>query len=484
MASSSLVPHDDPTLLFVNAGMNQFKDTFLGLESRDYQRATTVQKCVRAGGKHNDLENVGVTARHHTFFEMLGNFSFGDYFKKEAIDFAWEFLVDELGLDPERLEVTIFEGDDDVERDAEAHELWGKYFPDEKIRELGKKDNFWSMGDTGPVRPVLRGPLSSKETISHATSPSVSGSRVSATAGSRSGISCSCSSTATKRASSLRLPAPSVDTGMGLERIAAVVQGVRSNYDTDLFTSLLDTIGKRTNKTYGGSDSDDDVSLRVIADHLRASTFLISDGVMPANDGRGYVLRKIMRRGMRHGKKLGVDEPFLYELTEAVIDEMQEAYPDLLLGRELVHRVVLSEEERFRSTLATGIAALEDLSSRVRTSRSPKCFPARTRSSSTTRSGCRSICSKTSRASPGVSVDSDGFDREMEAPAPKGAGVLDEQRRRSRPKHLRRASWPVREPLRRLHEHEGRRPRARSDERRRRGTPSSRRATTAKCFST
>ncbi len=359
VASSSLVPHEDPTLLFVNAGMNQFKDVFLGLEKRDYKRATTVQKCVRAGGKHNDLENVGVTARHHTFFEMLGNFSFGDYFKKEAIDFAWEFLVDELGLDPERLQVTVFEGDDDVERDGEAHEYWRKYFPAEKIQELGKKDNFWSMGDTGPC-----GPCSEVHFFQGDHLPCEEPECL--------GVACECDRwleiwnlvfmqfNRTEDGALTRLPAPSVDTGMGLERIAAVVQGVLSNYDTDLFTTLLETIGKRTGKTYRRSSSDDDVSLRVIADHARASTFLVVDGVMPANEGRGYVLRKIMRRAMRHGKKLGVDEPFLYELTEAVIEEMQDAYPDLLLGRELVRRVVHSEEERFSTTLATGIAALEE----------------------------------------------------------------------------------------------------------------------------
>ena len=357
--SSSLVPLDDPTLLFVNAGMNQFKDVFLGLETRDYRRATTVQKCVRAGGKHNDLENVGVTARHHTFFEMLGNFSFGDYFKKEAIDFAWKFLVDELGLDPERLEVTIFEGDGDVERDAEAHEFWSIYLPPEKIGELGKKDNFWSMGDTGPC-----GPCSEVHFYQGDDFPCDQPECL--------GVACECDRwleiwnlvfmqfNRSKDGTLTRLPAPSVDTGMGLERIAAVVQGVPSNYDTDLFTTLVDAICKRTKKTYGGSSSDDDISLRVIADHVRATTFLIGDGVMPANEGRGYVLRKIMRRAMRHGKKLGVDKPFLYELTVAVIDEMQAAYPDLLLGRELVRCVVHSEEERFRTTLATGIAALEE----------------------------------------------------------------------------------------------------------------------------
>jgi len=318
VASSSLVPYDDPTLLFVNAGMNQFKDVFLGLESRDYNRAVTVQKCVRAGGKHNDLENVGVTARHHTFFEMLGNFSFGDYFKKEAVDFAWEFLVDELHLDPKRLAVTIFEGDNEVPRDEDAHRYWSQYFDSERIHELGRKDNFWSMGDTGPCGPCsevhfYQGsdlPCSEEECL---------------------GVACECDRwleiwnlvfmqfNRDEEGSMTPLPAPSVDTGMGLERITVVVQGVSSNYDTDLFTGILAAIAARTGKTYGRSSSEDDVSFRVIADHVRATTFLISDGVMPANDGRGYVLRKIMRRAMRHGQKLGVDEPFLFELVENVI---------------------------------------------------------------------------------------------------------------------------------------------------------------------
>jgi alanyl-tRNA synthetase len=359
VSSSSLVPAKDPTLLFVNAGMNQFKDVFLGLEEREYRRAATVQKCVRAGGKHNDLENVGVTARHHTFFEMLGNFSFGDYFKAEAIDYAWELLVSHLRLDPERLAVTVFEGDDSVPRDAEARDYWKRYVDPGRIHDLGKKDNFWSMGDTGPC-----GPCSEVHFFQ--------GDHLPCDAPVCLGVACECDRwleiwnlvfmqfDRDAEGRLTPLPAPSVDTGMGLERIAAVVQKVVSNYDTDLFTGILDEIEKRTGRTYRGSASSDDVSFRVVADHVRATTFLIADGVMPGNEGRGYVLRKIMRRAMRHGKKLGISDPFFFDLTRRVVFEMQDAYPELTLSSEFVQRVVRSEEERFSTTLTQGIAALEE----------------------------------------------------------------------------------------------------------------------------
>ncbi len=360
VGSSSLVPVNDPTLLFVNAGMNQFKDVFLGLEKRDYRRAVTVQKCVRAGGKHNDLENVGVTARHHTFFEMLGNFSFGDYFKKEAIDLAWELLVERWKLDPGRLAVSIFEGDSAVPRDREAYQEWKRYFPAEKIHELGRKDNFWSMGDTGPC-----GPCSEVHFFQ--------GDHLPCSAPKCLGVACECDRwleiwnlvfmqfDRAEDGSLTPLPAPSVDTGMGLERITAVIQGVESNYDTDLFLPLLDAVAARTGETYLRENSDDDVSFRVVADHVRATTFLIADGVMPGNDGRGYVLRKIMRRAMRHGKKLGENEPFLFGLVGTVVEEMKGAYPELVLARDFVERVVRSEEDRFRTTLTQAIAALEEM---------------------------------------------------------------------------------------------------------------------------
>jgi alanyl-tRNA synthetase len=386
VSSSSLVPAKDPTLLFVNAGMNQFKDVFLGLDQREYRRAATVQKCVRAGGKHNDLENVGVTARHHTFFEMLGNFSFGDYFKAEAIDLAWELLVSRLGLDPKRLAVTVFEGDDAVPRDSEARDHWKRYVEPGRIHELGRTDNFWSMGDTGPC-----GPCSEVHFFQGDHLPC--GAQVCL------GVACECDRwleiwnlvfmqfDRDAEGRLTPLPAPSVDTGMGLERIAAVIQGVSSNYDTDLFTGLLKEIENRTGKSYRGSASPDDVSFRVVADHVRATTFLVSDGVMPANEGRGYVLRKIMRRAMRHGKKLGVSDPFLFDLTRRVVFEMQDAYPELMLSGDFVQRVVRSEEERFSTTLTQGIAALEEELARTDV-RETKRLPEKRRSSSTTHSAC------------------------------------------------------------------------------------------------
>jgi alanyl-tRNA synthetase len=367
VASSPLVPHKDPTLLFINAGMNQFKDVFLGLEKRDYVRAASSQKCVRAGGKHNDLENVGRTARHHTFFEMLGNFSFGDYFKKDAIDFAWELLTEDFGLDAKRLAVTVFEGDDEIPRDDEAEEHWSRYFPSDRILALGRKDNFWSMGDTGPCGPCSEAHFHQGNHIpcleEEVGKPCL-------------GVACECDRwlemwnlvfmqfNRDAEGNLAPLPAPSVDTGMGLERMTAVAEGVESNYDTDLFTPLIAAIEKASGASYGDSPTAD-VSIRVIADHLRATTFLITDGVMPTNEGRGYVLRKIMRRAMRHGKKLGLEGPFLNELAGYVVDLMEEAYPELLLSQELVSRVVLSEEQRFQSTLATGISALEHMLDRA-----------------------------------------------------------------------------------------------------------------------
>ena len=360
VGSSPLVPRQDPTLLFINAGMNQFKNVFLGLEKRDYRRAATVQKCVRAGGKHNDLENVGRTARHHTFFEMLGNFSFGDYFKKEAIDFAWELLVKDLGLTPERLAVTVFEGDSEVPGDDQAAKHWARYLPPDRIYRLGRKDNFWSMGVTGPCGPCSEVHFHQGD---HLPCSEPKGCR---------GLACECDRwmeiwnlvfmqfNRDARGKLESLPAPSVDTGMGLERIAAVVQGVASNYATDLFQPYLAEIESLTGRRYRSSEADD-VSFRVIADHVRATAFLITDGVMPGNEGRGYVLRKIMRRAMRHGKRLGLAEPFLHALTPLVVENMEEAYPELLLSQELVSRVVHAEEERFKSTLATGVAALERL---------------------------------------------------------------------------------------------------------------------------
>jgi alanyl-tRNA synthetase len=366
--SSSLVPESDPTLLFANAGMNQFKDVFLGREKRDYTRATSSQKCVRAGGKHNDLENVGVTARHHTFFEMLGNFSFGDYFKKDAIAFAWELLTRDLALPPDRLKVTIFKGEGEVPRDAEAHGFWLAHVAADRILELGLKDNFWAMGDTGPCGPCSEIHFFQGDAL---PCPEEAAGRPCR------GVECECDRWLEvwnlvfmqyDRDPAGRLgllPAPCVDTGMGLERVAAVVQGKLSNYDTDLFAPLLAAVGRRTGKVYG-KNPDDDVSLRVVADHLRAMTFLVSDGVLPGNEGRGYVLRKIMRRAMRHLKKLDAVEPCLYQLTQAVVDRMSGPYPELLNTAASVAKVVRVEEERFGSTLKQAIAVFQDVAAKVR----------------------------------------------------------------------------------------------------------------------
>ena len=365
--SSPLVPQNDPTLLFANAGMNQFKDVFLGREKRDYVRAASSQKCVRAGGKHNDLENVGVTARHHTFFEMLGNFSFGDYFKEEAIAFAWEFLTRDLALDPERLKVTVFQGEQGIPRDAEAHELWKAFVPEPRILELGMKDNFWAMGETGPSGPCSEVHYFQGD---HLPCPDEAGG------GRCSGVECECDRWLEvwnlvfmqyDRDDEGRynpLPAPCVDTGMGLERVAAVVQGVLSSYDTDLFTPLLDAVAARAGTRYG-EDAGTDVSMRVVADHLRAMTFLISDGVLPGNEGRGYVLRKIMRRAMRHGKKMGIEGPFLAGLTGAVVERMRAAFPELGSHAETVARIVGVEEERFGTTLRQAFAIFEDIAEKI-----------------------------------------------------------------------------------------------------------------------
>ncbi len=353
VSSSSLVPANDPTLLFTNAGMNQFKDTFLGLEERGYNRATSSQKCVRAGGKHNDLENVGRTARHHTFFEMLGNFSFGDYFKQEAIEYAWDFLTRVMGLDGEKLWATVFLDDD------EAYDLWKTVIgvPEERIVRLGEKDNFWAMGDTGPCGPCSEILYDQGESMS---------------CGPDCGIGiCDCDRYLeiwnlvfmqfNRDASGTMnpLPKPSIDTGMGLERLAAVVQGVQSNYDTDLLRQVIAAGEKISGKVYG-DDPESDVSLRVLADHSRAATFLIADGILPANEGRGYVLRRIMRRAARHGKMLGLNDPFLYQLAEAVAEVMQQPYPELKESLPFVTRVIKSEEERFGETLDRGLKVLDE----------------------------------------------------------------------------------------------------------------------------
>jgi alanyl-tRNA synthetase len=359
--SSSLVPANDPTLLFTNAGMNQFKDVFLGLEKRDYNKATTSQKCVRAGGKHNDLENVGFTNRHHTFFEMLGNFSFGDYFKRDAIAYAWELVTSPewFGMAKDKLYVTVFNGEGGLQRDAEAYDLWvAQGVPKERIFEMGAKDNFWQMGDTGPCGPCSEihydmGPHASEHGHAECHFPCDCGRYVEIWNLVFMQFDRDASGKLTP------LPKPSIDTGMGLERTTAVLQGVISNYDTDLFTPLIKRAAELTSSSL--EDSNTKASLRIIADHARATTFLISDGVHPSNDGRGYVLRKIMRRAIRHGHLLGQKQPFFYQMIDAVCDRMKDAYPELLESSARVSQIVLSEERQFGRTIEIGSEKLEDL---------------------------------------------------------------------------------------------------------------------------
>ena len=364
VASSSLVPLDDPSLLFTNAGMVQFKDVFTGRESRPYRRATSSQKCVRAGGKHNDLDNVGFTARHHTFFEMLGNFSFGDYFKEDAVAFAWEFVTRDLAIASDRLAATVFNGEKGIPWDEEAARLWKRVgIPESRIHQLGYKDNFWAMGDTGPC-----GPCSELHYFQGNDIPCAE----EAAGRECLGVACECDRwleiwnlvfmqfERKEKDSPLEpLPRPSIDTGAGLERIAAVVAGKRSNYDTDLFVPLLARASELSGKTYG-RDPSDDASMRVIADHARATAFLVSDGVQPSNEGRGYVLRRIMRRAIRHGSRLGLDEPFLHQVVKVVVQQMGEVYPQLEENEAFVLEATRHEEESFRRTLARGLRLIDE----------------------------------------------------------------------------------------------------------------------------
>src|SRR3984885_3244563 len=365
--SSSLVPANDPTLLFTNAGMNQFKDVFLGAERRDYTRATTSQKCVRAGGKHNDLENVGFTRRHHTFFEMLGNFSFGDYFKKDAIAYGWELVTSPewFGLEKDKLYVTIFEGDAEVPRDDEAEQLWmGVGVPKERIFTYSRKDNFWQMGETGPCGPCSE--IFFDMGIEAAEEPGVDrpfGQDEARYVEIWNLVFMQFDRSAETDAKGnvigynlTPLPKPSIDTGMGLERTAAVLQGVISNFETDLFTPLIQKAAELT----GVKNEITNASLRIIADHARASTFLINDGVNPSNEGRGYVLRKILRRGIRHGRLLGQEKPFMRDMVYAVRDEMASAYPELKDSADRVAKVIEAEENQFARVLEIGSARLDD----------------------------------------------------------------------------------------------------------------------------
>ena len=417
--SSPLVPGNDPTLLFTNAGMVQFKDVFLGKDRRDYVRAASSQRCVRAGGKHNDLENVGYTARHHTFFEMLGNFSFGDYFKRDAIRFAWDFLTDTLKLDPARLWFTVYTDDD------EAAQIWLQEIgvPPERLTRLGEKSNFWAMGDTGPCGPC------SEIFYDHGPhipggppgSPDEDGDRY-VEIWNLVFMQFDRSADGVMRP----LPKPSVDTGMGLERISAVMQGVHSNYDIDLFKSLIRAAASLANTHDLGSSS-----LRVIADHIRACTFLIVDGVLPSNEGRGYVLRRIIRRAVRHGYKLGIEEPFFYKLVDVLEKEMGAAFPELTRGRTHAARVLKQEEERFADTLANGMQLLDGVLKSMTelsdgTSAATLGFPSRTVIDGATvfklydTFGFPADLTADIARERGLSIDQAGFDSAME-----------EQRRRS-----------------------------------------------------
>ena len=357
--SSSLIPQDDPTLLFTNAGMVQFKRTFLGEEKRDYNRATTSQKCVRAGGKHNDLENVGYTARHHTFFEMLGNFSFGDYFKEQAVEFAWDLLTNGYGLPADKLWASVYLDDDD------AYDLWTKNIgiPESRMVRLGEKDNFWAMGDTGPCGPCSE--------IHLDRGPEHGCGRPDCD------VACDCDRfleiwnlvfmqfNRDESGTMTPLPKPSIDTGLGLERMASIIQNVNTNFETDLIYPVIQRTEMLAEKPYG-QDETVDVAMKVIADHSRAAAFLIGDGVLPSNEGRGYVLRRIMRRAIRYGRNIGLTNPFLHETARVVFDIMEPAYPDLKAGAAFITNVIENEENRFSETLDNGLRVLSDALAEIR----------------------------------------------------------------------------------------------------------------------
>ncbi|MDP2658523.1 MAG: alanine--tRNA ligase [Candidatus Deferrimicrobium sp.] len=405
LPSASLVPGNDPTLLFTNAGMVQFKEYFLGLSTADWKRATTAQRCLRVSGKHNDLENVGYTARHHTLFEMLGNFSFGDYFKKEAIFFGWDFLTREVGLDGARMTVSVFREDD------EAYDLWHKTMgiPASRIVRFDEKDNFWSMGATGPCGPCSE--------ILYDQGEGVGCGRPGCAVG------CDCDRfleiwnlvfmqfNQDESGTRTALPKPSIDTGMGLERLAAVAQGVISNYDTDLFRPILDGISRLCGVPVGKSPALD-AAMRVVADHARATAFLIADGIVPSNEGRGYVLRRIMRRALRHGKKLGFDGPFLHRVAGIVVEKFQEAYPGLAQSASFVDTVAFQEERRFLETLDAGLRMVEEEFSRM--SAGGKVFPGEVAFRLYDTYGFPADLTADLCRERGVALDSAGFEKEME----------------------------------------------------------------------
>lgn len=405
LPSSSLIPSGDATLLFTNAGMVQFKSVFTGAEKRPYNRATTSQKCLRVSGKHNDLENVGHTARHHTFFEMLGNFSFGDYFKEAAIAFAWEFLTEVVGLPQKELHVTIYKDDD------EAYEIWRKLLGPgtNPIIRLGEKDNFWSMGDTGPCGPCSEIHIDQGERLG-CGNPDC-------------GPECDCDRYLElwnlvfmqfERDASGRmtpLPRPSIDTGLGLERLAAVVQGKDSNWESDLFRPIISRVEELSGKACKGSDRSS-VAIRVIADHSRAAAFLIADGVLPSNEGRGYVLRRILRRALRYGKYIGLNEPFLYDSAGVVVNLMSAAYPELAAHANLISKVIRNEEERFLDTLARGLLLFEEEASRVLRG-SGKVLPGEVAFRLYDTFGFPPDVTSDLAKEAGLAVDQQGFDKEM-----------------------------------------------------------------------
>src|ERR1041384_6080642 len=382
--SSPLLPATDPTLLFTNAGMNQFKDVFLGNEKRDYVRACSSQKCLRAGGKHNDLDEVGKTARHQTFFEMLGNFSFGDYFKEDAIKFAWDLLVNEYKLDPARMWFSVFEGDGEVGPDEDAEKFWEQVgAPRERILRFGRKDNFWQMGETGPCGPCSEihyymgdNPSDAENCAANVNGPTdiitelwnlvfMQFERSEVESGNptvREGAVVA----GAKQYKLTPLPAPSVDTGMGLERLCVVLQGVKSNYETDLLKNIVDFVAQLSGKKYE-AETQEGFAMRVIADHARATAFSIADGILPANEGRNYVLRKIMRRAIYQGRHaLGFEGSFFHNVTNFVVDQMGEAYPELGAHRDFIGKMVRLEEERFGSTLTVGLQKLDELLPRLK----------------------------------------------------------------------------------------------------------------------
>ncbi|HEX9850025.1 MAG TPA: alanine--tRNA ligase [Candidatus Deferrimicrobium sp.] len=405
LPGGSLVPTNDPTLLFTNAGMVQFKEYFLGQSTADWKRAATAQRCLRVSGKHNDLENVGYTARHHTLFEMLGNFSFGDYFKKEAIFFGWDFLTREVGLDGTRMTVSVFR------EDEEAYDLWHKTMgiPASRIVRFDEEDNFWSMGATGPCGPCSE--------ILYDQGEGVGCGRPGCAAG------CDCDRfleiwnlvfmqfNQDESGTRTPLPKPSIDTGMGLERLAAVVQGVTSNYDTDLFRPILDGISRQCGVPIGQSPALD-AAMRVVADHARATAFLISDGIVPSNEGRGYVLRRIMRRALRHGKKLGFDGPFLHRVAGVVVEEFREAYPELAQSASFIDTVAFQEERRFLETLDAGLRMVEEEFSRMSGDRNV--FPGEVAFKLYDTYGFPADLTADLCRERGVALDSAGFEKEME----------------------------------------------------------------------